>query len=66
MFKDSISYFDIFFPFFVLYLIFLILAFIKNRKDKWNMKIKIIFLFLYTRNLLCKNIYIKHMSKYSY
>ena len=46
MFKDFISYFDIFFPFFVLYLIFLILAFIKNRKDKWNMKIKIIFLFL--------------------
>ena len=45
MFKDFISYFDIFFPFFVLYLIFLILAFIKNRKDKWNMKIKIIFLF---------------------
>ena len=33
MFKDFISYFDIFFPFFVLYLIFLILAFIKNRKD---------------------------------
>ena len=32
--KDFISYFDIFFPFFVLYLIFLILAFIKNRKDK--------------------------------
>jgi len=33
--KDFISYFDIIFPLFILYLFFLLLAYIKNKNNKW-------------------------------
>ena len=66
--KDFISYFDIIFPLFILYLFFLLLACIKNRNNKWIKTRNLVFFFfklfifinLYyndTRSSYEKNIY---------
>ena len=43
--KDFISYFDIIFPLFILYLFFLLLAYIKNRNNKWIKTRNLVFFF---------------------
>ena len=43
--KDFISYFDIIFPLFILYLFFLLIAYIKNKNNKWIKTRNLVFFF---------------------